>query len=400
MASGFLRWANCCVKFTPMELPKDAKMTKLRSFLRFSWAFRAGLLSIVLAGCGEIDEQKAGEHLKDNTRNFRWKLVTAWPPNTPINHETVVQFAEDVRTMSSGRLDIQVFAGGELIPALQSFDAVSQGSVQMAHAASYFWAGKIPAAQFMTAVPFGMTREKVVAWLYGSDGLELWRELYEPFGIIPFPMGNTGIQMGGWFNKKIETISDLQGLKMRIPGLGGKVLAKAGGNPVLLAPGEIYTALERGTIDATEWVGPLLDVRFGLNRAAKYYYYPGWHEPGSQLELLVNANAWAELGPDLQAILEAAAALSASRMNALTDAENARVLNELYAKGQTEILKFPEEVMEVLEGLTDDVLAEESEGDPVFARVLKSYQSFRSQMSHYAGVTTEAYKESFSYPEE
>ena len=397
MASSFLRWPSCSVKFIAMELLRGAKMTILRNFLRFSSIYKAGLISVLLVGCGGMDEQKAEGHPEGEAKLFRWKLVTAWPPNTPINHETVVQFAEDVRIMSSGRLDIQVFAGGELIPALQSFDAVSQGSVQMAHAASYFWAGKIPAAQFMTAVPFGMTREKVVAWLYGSDGLELWRELYKPFGIVPFPMGNTGIQMGGWFNKKIETVSDLQGLKMRIPGLGGKVLAKAGGNPVLLAPGEIYTALERGTIDATEWVGPLLDVRFGLDRAARYYYYPGWHEPGSQLELLVNANAWAELGPDLQAILEAAAALSASRMNALTDAENARVLNQLYDKGRTEILEFPREVLEVLEGLTEEVLSEESEGDAAFARVLKSYQSFRSQMSRYDDVTTGAYKESSSY---
>ncbi len=210
---------------------------------------------IGLSGCGGATDDATGAA---DERRFRWKLVTAWPPNLPINHDAVVRFAEDVETMSRGRLQIQVFAGGELIPALQAFDAVSQGSVEMAHTASYYWAGKVPAAQFLTVVPFGMTQKGAWAWIYGGEGLDLWRDLYEPFGVIPFPMGNTGIQMGGWFNKKIERVEDLQGLKMRIPGLGGKVLAKAGGNPVLLAAAEIYTALERGTIDATEWVGPCM----------------------------------------------------------------------------------------------------------------------------------------------
>jgi TRAP-type mannitol/chloroaromatic compound transport system substrate-binding protein len=199
-------------------------------------------------------------------KRFMWKLVTTWPPNFPIFQEGVERFAKEVKKISDGRLTIQVFAGGQLVPPLQTFDAVSQGTVQMGHGAAYYWAGKVPAAQFFTAVPFGMNAQGMNAWFYGGGGLELWREVYKPFGLTPFPMGNTGVQMGGWFRKKIDKVGDLKGLKMRIPGLGGKVMAKAGVNPVLMAGGEIYTALERGALDATEWVGPYHDLRLGLYR--------------------------------------------------------------------------------------------------------------------------------------
>ncbi|MGR8921899.1 MAG: TRAP transporter substrate-binding protein [Gammaproteobacteria bacterium] len=348
-------------------------------------------VTIGLAGCGGGDGGAVAPGAADE-RRFNWKMVTAWPPNLPINHDAVVRFAEEVGTMSRGRLSIQVFAGGELIPPLQAFDAVSQGSVEMAHAAAYYWAGKVPAAQFLTVVPFGMTQKGAWAWIYGGGGLELWRELYEPFGVIPFPMGNTGIQMGGWFNKKIESIEDLEGLKMRIPGLGGKVLAKAGGNPVLLSAAEIYTALERGTIDATEWVGPLHDQRFGLDRAAKYYYYPGWHEPGTQLELLVNAEAWASLPEDLQRIVEAAAASASLYMYGRSEVENARAFLELKNNGHTEVLEFPREVTDRLAEMTREVMAEEAARDPDFKRVLESYEAFRAGQAEFHAVTERAYQ--------
>lgn len=351
----------------------------------------AAIMALLVAGCGDdgANEPVAGGQTTD--QRFQWKLVTAWPPNLPVNHDAVLKFAEDVEIMSRGRLRIQVFAGGELIPALQAFDAVSQGSVEMAHAASYYWAGKVPAAQFLTVVPFGMTQKGAWAWIYGGGGLKLWRELYEPFGLIPFPMGNTGIQMGGWFNKRIDSIADLKGLKMRIPGLGGKVLAKAGGNPVLLSAGEIYTALERGTIDATEWVGPLHDVRFGLDRAAKYYYYPGWHEPGTQLELIINAHAWATLPPDLQRIVENAAAAASLYMYGLSEVENARAFAELKQAEHVELLEFPDDVIAKLAAMTRAVLAEEAAKDPAFRRVWESYEAFRAEHAGFGEVTEKAY---------
>lgn len=353
------------------------------------------LIAAILVGCG-------GDELSDTAvppddRRFNWKMVTSVPPNLPVNRETVQKFAKDVEVMSRGRLKIKVFEGGELIPSLQAFDAVSQGTVELAHSGSYYWAGKVPAAQFMAAVPFGMKSNGMLAWLYGDDGLELWREIYAPFGVIPFPMGNTGMQMGGWFNKKIESIDDIQGLKMRIPGLGGKVLAKAGGNPVLMSGAEIYTALERGTIDATEWVGPLHDVRFGLDRAAKYYYYPGWHEPGTQLELIVNAKAWAELPGDLQRIVENAAAGAALYMYAHMEVGNAQTLRKLIESNHVEVLEFPPDVIDKLAALTAQALAEEADKDASFAKVLAAYESFREGRREWEAVTDGAYRSAHDY---
>ena len=347
------------------------------------------ILAMTVSGCGK--DEHSGTAVPIDDREFNWKMVTSVPPNLPVNRETVRKFADDVEVMSRGRLKIKVFEGGELIPSLQAFDAVSQGSVELAHTVAYYWAGKVPAAQFMAAVPFGMKSNGMVAWLYGGGGLDLWREIYAPFGVIPFPMGNTGMQMGGWFNKKIESIDDIQGLKMRIPGLGSKVLAKAGGNPVLMSGAEIYTALERGTIDATEWVGPLHDLRFGLDRAAKYYYYPGWHEPGTQLELIVNAHAWAELPADLQRIVENAAAGAALYMYAHMEVGNAQAFRALNESNHVEILEFPPDVIDKLAALTAEALAEEAAKDDSFAKVLSAYESFRERHRGWEAVTEKAY---------
>lgn len=351
-------------------------------------------VSVVLCGC-TVDEELANEVISDE--KFQWKLVTAWPPNLPITHDTVVKFAADVDVMSQGRLKIKVYAGGELIPALQAFDAVSQGAVEMGHGAAYYWAGKIPEAQFFSTVPFGMTQNGAWAWIYGGGGLGLWREIYEPFGVVPIPLGNTGIQMGGWFNKKIEKIEDLKGLKMRIPGLGGKVLAKAGGNPVLYDASEVYSALERGVIDATEWVGPLHDVRMGLDRAAKYYYFPGWHEPGTQLELIINANAWSSLPDDLKLIVETAAASASLYMFGQSELLNAQAFNKLRKKKHVEILEFPPEVLSYLADFTEEVMLEEAKRNKNFERVLKSYREFRNGRKNFEAVTDTAYKKALEH---
>ncbi len=324
-----------------------------------------------------------------STKTFNWKMVTTWPPNFPIFQEGIVQMAKDIEVMSNGKLKIQVFAGGELIPSLQTFDAVSQGTVEMGHGAAYYWAGKVPEAQFMSSVPFGMTTKGMNAWLYFGGGLELWQEIYEPFNVIPFPAGNTGIQMGGWFNKKINSIDDLKGLKMRIPGLGGKVLAKAGGTPILLAGGEVYTALERGIIDATEWVGPFHDQRLGLNRAAKYYYYPGWHEPGTSFELIVNSEAWAELPADLQKIVEIATYSVNQRIYSEMEVRNIETLKKI--KDKTEILAFPAEVLSELKRLTQISLDEEAEKNPKFKKVYNAYKKFQQDNAAWSAISTDAY---------
>ncbi len=359
------------------------------------WVFALVVIGL-LAGCGDTGQtptQAIGEAGSANTdRVFKWKVVTTWPPNFPVFQEGVDRFAEDVRQMSGGRLDIKVFAGGELVPPLQTFDAVSQGTVEMGHGAAYYWAGKVPAGQFLSAVPFGMTAKGMHSWLYSGGGLEIWRQLYEPFGLVPFPMGNTGVQMGGWFNKRIESVSDLKGLKMRIPGLGGKVLAKAGGTPVLLAGGEIYTALERGTIDATEWVGPFHDQRLGLYRAAKYYYYPGWHEPGTTLELIVNRKAWEELPGDLQTIIRVAAMATNLWQYAQFETLNLKALRELKEQHQVQVLPFPDDVLIELRRLTGEALDEQAAKDAEFKRVYEAYRAFRADNDAWNSTSDTAYR--------
>ncbi|KPJ91758.1 MAG: ABC transporter substrate-binding protein [Gammaproteobacteria bacterium SG8_11] len=352
------------------------------------------LVAVLLSACGQSGQapQPGASKQASPAKTYDWKMVTTWPPNFPIFQEGVERFAEEVKTMSNGRLTIKVFAGGELVPPLQTFDAVSQGTVELGHGAGYYWAGKIPAAQFFTAVPFGMNAQGMNAWLYAGGGIELYKEVYAPHNLVPFPMGNTGVQMGGWFNKKIESVEDLKGLKMRIPGLGGKVFAKAGGTPVLLAGGEIYTALDRGTIDATEWVGPYHDERLGLYRAAKYYYYPGWHEPGPVLELIANKNAFDALPADLQKIIETAAASSNIWMLSQFEANNLAALKKLKQESNVEVYAFPDDVMKALHAYTKEVLDEESAKDATFKRVREHYQSFMDDNDAWNALSEAAYQ--------
>lgn len=357
------------------------------AFLRY---LLPGLLALLLTACGPEDEDGTTTAI-DNSKTYNWKMVTTWPPGFPVLQEGAERFAEHVKAMSNGRVNIKVYAGGELIPALQTFDAVSQGTVEMGHGSAYYWAGKVPEAQFFSTVPFGMTPRGMNAWLYHGGGLELWREVYEPFHVVPFPLGNTGVQMGGWFNKEIHSVDDLNGLKMRIPGLGGKVFAKAGGNPVLLAGSEVYTALERNTIDATEWIGPYHDQRLGLYRAAKHYYYPGWHEPGTVLELTVNKRAWDSLTPDLQAIITHAAESENVLMLSEMEQKNLSALKELQARDDIEIKRFPDDVLARLQSMTEETLAEEAAANPDFKRIYEAYQAFREKDDAWTAISEKSY---------
>ena len=300
-------------------------------------------------------------------------------------------FAENVRIMSNGKLDINVFAGGELVPALQVFDAVSQGAVEMGHGSAYYWAGKVPAAQFFSTVPFGMERKGVEAWLYHGGGLALWNELYEPFNVIALPIGNSGVQMGGWFNKKLNSMEDFKGLKMRIPGLGGKVFAKAGGTVTLTPGGEIFTNLERGVIDASEWVGPYHDHRLGLPKAAKYYYYPGWHEPGTALEIMVNKKVYDEMPEHLQVILDACAAQTNVWQLCEFEANNGEFLEKILADGKNELHQFSAEIMDSMRKLAAEVIEEEAAKDALSTKVNESFKAFKKRIGGWGQFSEAAY---------
>ena len=292
-----------------------------------------------LAACGsENTECEGGTAASAET--FEWSMVTSWPPRYPGLGIATNNLADRIDAASGGRLKIRVYAGGELVPAFEVFDSVSRGSVEMGHGASYYHRGKLDAAQFFTAIPFGLGYMEMNGWLYYGGGLELWRELYEPFDLIPFPCGNTGVQMGGWFNKEINSIEDLRGLKMRIPGLGGEVLRRAGGTPVTLPGSEIFTSLQTGAIDATEWVGPYNDVAFGLHNVARYYYYPGWQEPGPTLECIVNRDAWDSLPDDLKTIVDIACQSINEDMTAEYTHGNVNSLQQLVDDPDVELRDF------------------------------------------------------------
>jgi len=311
-----------------------------------------------------------------SAETFEWSCVTSWPPKYPGLGMGVENLVKRVDAASNGRLKIKVYGAGELVPAFEVFDAVSRGTVEMGHDASYYHKGKVDAAQFFTAIPFGLNHVELNGWLFYGGGLELWRELYEPYNIVPFPCGSTGVQMGGWFNREINTIDDLKGLKMRIPGLGGEVVRRAGGTPVTMPGSEIFTSLQTGAIDATEWVGPYNDVAFGLHKAAKYYYYPGWQEPGAGLECMINADAWASLPPDLQSIVEISCQAITTDMMAEYTHGNALALQQLNDDPDVEVRMFPDEVLWLLKSHTQDIVDELSASDPAWKKIADSYYAF------------------------
>lgn len=324
-------------------------------------------------------------------KRFMWRMVTSWPPNFPILQTGAERLAKRVNELSQGRLIIQVYAGGELLPPLGVFDAVSQGNVECGHSASYYWAGKNPALQWFTSIPFGLDAQGINTWFYQGNGIRLWEEVYSHFNIVPRPAGNTGVQMGGWFNKEINSIKDFKGLKMRIPGLGGKVLKKVGGTVVLLPGGEIYTSLERGVIDATEWVGPAHDMRMGFHKVAKYYYSPGWHEPGSALEFIVNKKAYDTLPQDLKAVIDTACAELNIQMLTEFEAENARALKTLRKENKVSIRHFPESVLKDLRKVAHETIEEEASKDPLAKKVNSDFKGFKETISAWGKISEGEY---------
>lgn len=330
----------------------------------------------VLASCRirRADDVKAGSALP----LVRWRMATSWPHSLDTIFGGAETISRRVREMSSGRFLIQPFAAGELVPGLEVLEAVQNGSVECGHTASYYYLGKNPALAFGTAVPFGLTAQQQNAWLYAGGGLEAIDRLYSDFGVRSFPAGNTGAQMGGWFKRPLEGLASLQGLKMRIPGLGGKVMAALGVNVQVLPGGEIFLALDRGAIDAAEWTGPYDDEKLGLNKAARYYYYPGWWEPGPTLTALVNLQAWSRLPSEYQAMFASACHEANGLMLSRYDALNATVLQRLI-KGGTQLKFYGEPILQAAREATDQILADSAK-DATFKRVYEQWRTFRQDV--------------------
>ena len=364
------------------KIRKNMKMNKYISLV----------VLLLLAGCGQSGIE-GGANTSLEQKQYNWRLVTAWPKNYPGLGMAPERIADLVEEMSNGQMKITVYGAGAQVPAFGVFDAVSSGSHQMGHSGGYFWKGKVPAAQFFTGVPFGLTADEINAWTNRGGGLELWREIYEPFNIYPIPAGNTGTQMFGWFNKEINSLEDIKGLKMRIPGIGGEVLKRAGGIPVTLPGGELFTALQTGVIDATEWVGPYNDLTFGFQQTAKYYYYPGWHEPGSMLELLINKDAWDTLPKHLQVIIETASkAVNQDILDEYT-ARNNKALRELVDVHGVELRRLPDDVIAEFKIIANEILEENAFEDETVNKVYQSYLKFKNEVSEYHKVSEDAFVE-------
>jgi TRAP-type mannitol/chloroaromatic compound transport system substrate-binding protein len=326
-------------------------------------------------------------------KTYRLKLAETWAANYPVFGEATRLLAERVETMSDGRLRITIDSANKHKAPLAIFDLVKAGQYDMGHSASYYWKGKDPNTLYFTTMPFGMTAPEQLAWFYHGGGLELMQEVYGRHGLLSFPGGNTGNQMGGWFQKEINSLDDLQGLKMRIPGFAGEVLAKVGAKPTTIAGGELFTALERGTIDALEWVGPALDLREGFAKIARYYY-TGWHEPGAELQFLINQRAWDRLPADLQEILRVAMRATAYDMYIHAyhvSGENLALIKTDHP--EVEIRRFPPDVIAALREANDGLLAERAAADPLAGRIIASQADYLAKVRPWTEVSDMAYIE-------
>ena len=349
-------------------------------------------LSATLISCSnEQVPVEEGSCFSSGTSTYQWTMVTTWPKNFPGLGLAPENFSKYIEEMTCGRMKIKVYGAGEFVPPMGVFDAVSQGNVQLGHGASYYWTGKVKSAQFFTAVPFGLTAQEMNGWLHYGGGLELWQEAYEPFNLIPLAGGNTGVQMAGWFKKEINSLEDLKGLKMRIPGLAGEIFTRAGAETVTLPGNEIFLSLQQGVVDAAEWVGPYNDLTFGFHQVADYYYYPGWHEPGSTLEIIINKEAYDSLPEDLKAIIKYAARASNQEMLDEYTARNNKALNELIEKHNIELKKIPDNVLVELRRITDEVMEDFIADDEMAKKVYKSYKEFKEQVINYHRISEKAY---------
>ncbi|MEM8949996.1 MAG: TRAP transporter substrate-binding protein [Pseudomonadota bacterium] len=319
------------------------------------------------------------------------KMVTTWPKNFPGLGTGAEHLAKRITAMSDGALEVKVFAAGELVPPFESFDAVSSGNADMAHSASYYWQGKSPAFNFFTTVPFGLTANEHAAWVNYGGGQELWDELSAGFNIKPLLRASTGVQMGGWYKKEINTLDDFQGLKFRMPGLGGEVLRRLGAAVVNLPGGEIFPALQAGTIDGTEWVGPWNDLAFGFYKVANYYYGPGFHEPGTTGEVMVNKGVWDGLTDGEKAIIEVAVQAEAWREFSEFNANNADSLKVLVEEHGVQLRTFSDELFAEIKSVAGEVVAEIGESDEMTRKIYESYRTFQDKAIGWAKLSEQGY---------
>ncbi|UUO11150.1 TRAP transporter substrate-binding protein DctP [Alcaligenes faecalis] len=308
--------------------------------------------------------------------NLRWRLASSFPKHLDTIYGGGEVFAQKVRELSDGKFNISVHAGGELMPAMGVVDALEQNSVEAAHTAPYYFFGKNEAFALSCAIPFGMNSRQLTAWMYHGNGLKLTRDFYANYNIVNFPCGNSGVQMGGWFRKQINTPEDIRGLKIRIGGLPGKVIEKLGGIPQNIAGGEVYQALEKGVIDAAEWVGPYDDLRLGFHKVAPYYYYPGWWEGSVGLDLLVNKKAYDGLSQHYKDIVAAASTYAHLDMQAKYDARNPGALKELVGQG-AKVLPFSKEVLDASFKASEELYAELNASNPQWRTIYEDYRAFQ-----------------------
>ena len=315
-----------------------------------------------------------------------WQMATSWPVALDTIYGGAVAFADAVKAMTGGKFVIEPRAAGELAPGTQVLDVVSQGAVPIGHTASYYYVGKSPVTAFGTALPFGLNAQQQNAWLYEGGGLARMQEFYaSKFNVIQFPAGNTGVQMGGWFRKEINTPADLNGLKMRIPGLGGQVMAKLGVTVQVLPGGEIFQALQTGAIDSAEWVGPYDDEKLGLNKVAEFYYYPGWWEPGPSLEVEVNLDEWNKLPEVYQAILRSASYVANLTMLSRYDALNGAALQRL-VEGGTKLRPYSEEILDAAKSAADELYSEFAAADADFKAIYDEWDAFRTAVQGWNNI--------------
>ncbi len=334
-----------------------------RSFVR-----HAGLAGVLAAGAAPAIVQAQAQ--------VRWRLASSFPKSLDTIFGAADVFAKKVSEMTGGKFQIAVHAGGELVPALQVVDAVQNGTVEIAHTAPYYFFGKDETFAIGCAIPFGLNSRQMSAWMFEGNGLKLMREFYRNYNIVNFPGGNTGAQMGGWYRKQIKSVADMKGLKIRIGGFAGRVVERMGAVPQQIAGGEIYSALEKGTIDAAEWVGPYDDLKLGFNKVAPNYYYPGWWEGGPQLDFFINSKAFDALSAEYKAVVEAASALAHVEMQAKYDAKNPAALKQLVGSG-TKLFRFPKDVLNAAFKESMAIYSELSAKNPNWKKVYEDYATFR-----------------------
>lgn len=373
-----------------------AKSVSRRNLLRGAGIASAAAL-VAACDSGSSTGTAGGPAVLSKKRNL--KMVTSWPKNFPGTGTGAERLARRIEELSDGQIKIKVYAAGELVGGFESFDAVSQGKADMYHAAEYYWQGKSPAFNFFAAVPMGMTANEMTAWVRFGGGQELWDELSAQFNVKPLLGGNTGTQMGGWFQKDINTLEDFQGLRIRMPGLGGEVMKRLGATPVTKAGGEIFQALSQGNIDATEWIGPWNDLAFGFHTIVKKYYYPGIHEPGTALGFGTNLDLWNDLTAKEKNIFENAAMAENDYMYSEFNANNARALDTLLNEHGVQLQRFSDDILAQLAKVSAEVVADAAKADDLTKRVFDSFMEARRGSMRWGAISEQAFMHARSLAE-